>query len=119
MSKLIFQAVRIIEPDEFIGQVKQILRRTIVVHEHYFFCLRVILFKFKHVAYRRATEFINTLVVVRHDHHIIFRRREQFNQFILRPVGILKFVHQNVFIPSAMVFQNFRPLAKEPQSIID
>ena len=73
--------------------------------------------KVRHIAYPRATEGINALVVVPHSKHcatvLCNRARELFDPCVLQFIGVLKLINQDMAKASAVMFTDRIVIAQE------
>jgi len=87
---------------------------AIVLFQQIHTCLRKILLKAQHVAEIRPTPAIDALVLITHaEQAALARIHQQFDQFILGAVGILKLVHQDVPVALLVTHTHIRMLAQE------
>ena len=85
-------------PNDRPGRVEDALRRAIVLLELHDLRVRVIALEVENVADIRAAPAEDRLIVVPDDREVLLVRGEVAQQDVLRAVGVLVFVHQDVLV---------------------
>src|SRR5207302_6033695 len=85
-------------PNDRPGRVEDALRRAIVLLELHDVRVRVIALEVENVADIRAAPAEDRLIVVPDDREVLLVRGEVAQQDVLRAVGVLVFVHQDVLV---------------------
>ena len=93
-------------------RVEDILGRAVVLLQTNDDRIPKLFLKAQNVFNRRTAEFINTLVVITHNTEIVVFSRKQADQTVLRVVGILILIHQNITETVLVIFQHIRKLFK-------
>ena len=85
-----------VEDNQLVGIVEDGGRRAIILFETNDCCVGPIFLKVEDVSYFGPSPAINRLIVISHDAQIAMILCNRFDDAILRAVGILVFVDQNV-----------------------
>ncbi|EKD59717.1 MAG: hypothetical protein ACD_54C01178G0001 [uncultured bacterium] len=106
------QAVRVGGNDP--GRRRQNMRgRSVILFQPHHMCAGEVLLEPQDIADFRAAPAIDRLVIIANAADVAMRLRQQPQPQILRDVGVLILVHQNVFEPALILFQHVRVLLKD------
>ena len=88
-------------------------RRAVVARERDHRRVGVVLLEVEDVADGRATERVDALIGVPHDHQVAVPRRKQLDEVVLRAVGVLIFVDHDVGEALAVALEHVGMLAEQ------
>ena len=93
-------------------RVQYILRRTVILLQLDHTGFRIYFFKIQYITDIGAPKLVNGLVVVAYHAQIPVPGRQQTDEFKLRRIGILVFIHHNIPEAVLVAFQHFRHCLK-------
>ena len=96
ISPQVFRFATCIVRNNCVRGIQNGLRASVILRKHHSGYFRESIFKFQDVAEVRATEAIHALVGVAHDTHIVMQCTKHDHDGVLRHVGVLIFVNENV-----------------------
>ncbi len=101
--------------NEAIGGIQNRLGGPVIFGQNHPFRLLKVGGKIQKIAQRRPPELVDTLVVITDDGDILVALGQQAEQLKLNIIGVLKLVHQDVFVAFLIFFQNFRMRSEQPE----
>ena len=112
-----FRATANILRDDCVCGRKNCLSAAIVLRQNDNGCLAERTFKVFDVAHVCAAELVNALVAIAYDAYVLVQLTQHENNAILRLVGVLKLVDENVFEAFLVIAQNVGVLFEEANNI--
>ena len=106
-AEFYFQPIRVVIFNKLVSRVQNFLVRAVIFGKHNFFGLRKVVLKPQDIGNRSSAESVDTLVVVAHRRELGLSRGDKADKIILRPVYILKLVHQNKLITLLQAFLKY------------
>ena len=101
--------------DDLVGRVEDVAGGAVVLLELDDLRLGEVLLKVEDVPDVRAAPAVDRLVVVADDAEVVLLPRQQADELVLRGVGVLIFVHQNVLKPPLVILEHRRILGEQFQ----
>ena len=101
----------LIIPDHFIGHVEYALGASVVLFQLHHLHIIIVFLELKNILDRSAAETVDALRVIAHHADIFMCGAQQFDDLILRRVGILVLVDQDVFELMLEFVQAFREMS--------
>ena len=94
-------------------RIQYIFGGAIVLLKPHYLCALKVLFKAEYVLYIRAAPAVYALVIVAHNAKVAVLSAQHFNKPVLRHVGILIFVHENILEAVLVLFKHLGALFKQ------
>ena len=104
--------------NDLVRRRKNFLRRTVVLFKTDYLRPPELLFKIEDIVYIRAHKAVNALVVVP-DNANVSAVAEQADKLVLKRIGVLIFVHENIVEASANPFSDLLVFGKQPNRFKD
>src|SRR5690606_17377515 len=94
-----------------VSSIQNITRATVILFEFYNFCTRKVTFEIKNVRKISTAPTINRLPVIANHTNILLFVNKELYKLVLRRVGVLVLIYQNIFKLFAPFFTNLLIIA--------
>ena len=108
-----------VAPDDAVGGVEDRLARAVVLLQVNDMCVRIVLAKVEDVAHVRAAKAVNRLIVIPDHRHVAMLLGQQVDEDVLRAVGVLVLVDQDMAEAVAPLGEGLRVRAEQLDQLHD